>query len=174
MYCSLPFLGNTSYKIAKLLSKKNISISFKSPKTQYNIFCSNKDKITNLKHSGAYSLTAPTDYRYSIGRTFRCFDTRLKEHINEVNNANKNKEKGKKINIDNIKSHYAKHILLEDLEINETKFDILFKKSDNNITTIVEKYYIMANNNKYILNNLTKFPEIKLYNNKIKELLKTD
>ncbi|KAL1487718.1 hypothetical protein ABEB36_015625 [Hypothenemus hampei] len=168
-YYSLPYIGPTSYKIKKLLNKKDIHISLTSPKTLQDIFCSNKDKIAKTKQSGVYCLITPNDHKY-IGRTFRKIETRFKKHITEVNKYKK-KNKIYQMDIEEIKSNYARYILENDMDSDGIELSILFTNKDNYVLDTVEKYYIIANNNDHLINTMTFFPEIKIYNDNIKKLL---
>ncbi|KAL1490206.1 hypothetical protein ABEB36_012938 [Hypothenemus hampei] len=128
---------------------------------------SRSDVVPDYKQSGIYCLTTPTKHKY-IGRTFRKFETRFDEHKNEV----KKFLKGKTLDVDNIKSSYSRFIIDQNMNFSETKFDILMKNNSKDIIDIIEKYYVSSNKDIYLLNIITSFPELNLYNEKINKILK--
>ncbi|KAL1488680.1 hypothetical protein ABEB36_014479 [Hypothenemus hampei] len=163
-YYSLPFLGQTSYKIKKLFHSMNIHISLKPPTTLQNLFCSNKDKTPITKRSGVYCLTAANGHKY-IGRTFRKLETRQKEHLNEIRKYSVRKNRGKYMSgIEEIKSTFAKYVLDLNLNLDDTGFDVLFVGDDSRTIDNIEKYNILANKNETLINTVSIFPEIKMFN----------
>lgn len=85
-YMSLTYIGNISYKVSNIL-KNHFKISFKSSNSISNFFIKNKDKVDIMDQPGIYELSCKSCPAKYVGRTFRNFRTRLKEHLRCLNTA---------------------------------------------------------------------------------------
>jgi len=86
-FVSIPFLGNISYRISKIIRRNfdNISVSFCCKNTLRSLLVRNKDPINILENSGVYKLICECGANY-IGQTGRPFSLRYKEHLRCINN----------------------------------------------------------------------------------------
>ncbi|XP_072384720.1 uncharacterized protein [Diabrotica undecimpunctata] len=96
-YRSLTYIGDLSYKIAKIFDDY-INISFKTASNLGLTFLNNKDKRNSLEYSGVYKLSCHTCNACYIGRTFRSFNIRLKEHLRYIERPTSGQ------------SHFSQHI----------------------------------------------------------------
>lgn len=130
IYRSLPYLGNISNNIARILTSQipKLKISFKCKTNIKSLFSKTKDKTKKLEKSGIYRLACgdcPVAY---VGRTTRSLEVRIKEHLSRPEKSafghhinfskhNFSPTKNSKI-LHNIPvNNYRKMNLLEDLEI---------------------------------------------------------
>lgn len=100
-YITLPYIGDPSTKIYNILrgipTKDKTKISFKTTSSLGLQFFNNKDRTDEMDKCGVYQLSCgECDAKY-IGKTYRHFKTRLKEHKNAIR-------------VDNTRYHFADHI----------------------------------------------------------------
>ncbi|KAH9629872.1 hypothetical protein HF086_013407 [Spodoptera exigua] len=110
---SLSYIGPISDKIANILKKHNVFVTFRSDHNLRNL-CNGKDKLQNSKKSGIYKLICNECNGVYVGQTGRNFEVRFKEHIAAYRNGHPDK------------SHFAKHLI-----------DTGHSLSDNNTYTIL-------------------------------------
>ncbi|XP_049945748.1 uncharacterized protein LOC126427904 isoform X2 [Schistocerca serialis cubense] len=82
-FISIPFLGNLSYRIKRLLNKKyNCNVSFSTDNSlKRNLVQSVEIASDWFSNSGVYKLTCNNCPSYYIGQTGRAVKTRYKEHL---------------------------------------------------------------------------------------------
>lgn len=146
-YFSLTFIGHISYKIANIFKQFNYNISFKTNQNLRNILINNKDKIDPINRSGIYKLTCSCSQAY-VGRTYRNFKIRKKEHFRHIRlNSNE--------------SLFAKHILESGHNFDtEQCFEILHFCDRNlilNNLEVLEILRLMTSNRNFTLNSQLNF-----------------
>ena len=80
---NLPYIKGTTEKIAKILRKENIKVSFSPPNSLRTMLDHAKDSINPSLHRGVYSIPCTCGKQY-IGETGRSFQIILKEHIADI------------------------------------------------------------------------------------------
>jgi len=81
----LPYIHGVTYKIAKILRKKNIITHFSAPGTIRQGLRSVKDDIDKHQLKGVYKIDCSCGKSY-IGETGHSLQTRLKEHGADIRN----------------------------------------------------------------------------------------
>ena len=79
-WCRIPFLGNLSLKVQRLLPKEKIRPAFYNHRTLRSILGSPKDQEIPEERSGVYRLNCNDCDAIYIGQTGRSFSTRAAEH----------------------------------------------------------------------------------------------
>ena len=74
---TLPYIHGTTEKIAKILRKRKISVSFSPPNSLRNFLDTAKDPIDKKLQKGVYEIPCSCDKRY-IGETGRSINFRIK------------------------------------------------------------------------------------------------
>ena len=75
----LPYIHGTTNKIARILRKRDIRVTFSPPNSLSNMLDSTKDLFEKKLLQGVYTIPCSCDKVY-IGETGRSIKTRLKEH----------------------------------------------------------------------------------------------
>ena len=143
IYKSIPFIGNTSTKLAKLLSKENnYTCAYRTINNLGKSLINSKEKIDQLSKSGIYKLSCNDCDCIYIGQTGRDFSTRYKEHIRSWKNNRPND------------SHFAKHLLEHNHRPHSTNTPtILHTIGKSTKLNIYETLEIHKHKNKNILND---------------------
>lgn len=129
-YFPLTYIGPVSYKIANIFNN-HCNIAFKPLNSLNRFFVQNKDKIPLLDKCGVYKLKCNDCNSIYIGRTYRNFKTRLKEHL-------------RCLRLNTGFSHFAEHLLTENHNFNqETGFEALHLASKGNLLNNLESLEIL-------------------------------
>lgn len=80
-WCSIPYLGDISSKIKKLLAREGLKVAFTSRPTLNQILSNGKDKTELGECSGVYRLECGRCSASYVGRTRRKLKIRCKEHL---------------------------------------------------------------------------------------------
>lgn len=80
-YIRLPYLGNLSFQLARLLKPLKIKPGFYSINTSKKLFVRSKDPIPKMERSGVYKLKCDKCPATYIGETGRQLNIRVKEHV---------------------------------------------------------------------------------------------
>ena len=81
----LPYIKGVTDKITKILKKKDITTSFKTIQTIKQKMRPIKDSIDHKQGRGVYKISFSCELCY-IGKNGRSFNTRLKEHKDDIRN----------------------------------------------------------------------------------------
>jgi len=160
-FLKLSFLPGISYRLRNSLKHPSFKISFSAPNTLRSLLPSHTDRFPDLNNSGVYRLTCACGHKY-IGRTFRSFDIRLKEHSKMINPI-----KLMDLNYLKQRSSFAHHVLTcshPDSRINYN-VEILHISSDNKLTAMLESLEIlcsMHNDPLMTLNDTVDFSNLQL------------
>ena len=79
----LPYIQGTTYKLARILKKKNIGENFKPLNTIRNSLRSVKDFVDPIEHKGVYMVPCSCGKQY-IGETGCSFRIRIQEHATDI------------------------------------------------------------------------------------------
>ncbi|XP_044749132.1 uncharacterized protein LOC123309897 [Coccinella septempunctata] len=93
-FCNLPYYGNISHKIARVLGNlENTKIAFKSKNTLQQYLIKNKTPVDSLEKPGVYRLECGDSECNAVyvGRSGRSIKTRTREHLYSLKNPNNNK-----------------------------------------------------------------------------------
>lgn len=139
---SLTYLGPISDKIANILRKNNIFITFRTDQNVRHL-CNGKDSLENSKKSGVYKLLCNDCNGVYVGQTGRNFEIRYKEHVAAHRNGHPDK------------SHFAKHLIDTGHSLgNNNTYNILHVCNKSFRLCVLEQLEIMKhNNNNYTLLN---------------------
>ena len=105
---NLPYIKGTTERIAKILRKENIKVSFSPPNSLRTMLDHAKDSINPSLHRGVYSIPCTCGKQY-IGETGRSFQIRLKEHIADIKH-----NRVKKSALAEHYHHTGHHLCIED------------------------------------------------------------
>ncbi|XP_050513525.1 uncharacterized protein LOC126889333 [Diabrotica virgifera virgifera] len=131
-YRSLTFTGQFSYKLAHIF-KYYCNISFRTNSNLGLVFLNNKDSRDRSECCGVYELKCHTCSSYYVGRTFRSFDTRLKEHLRYIQRPTSGQ------------SHFSQHI----------------RNSNHNFNPDIDFKILHICKKGHVLNNLEHFEILK-------------
>lgn len=154
-YFSLPFINPISEKIKNILNNDSNSISFKINSTLKSVFCKKLDSQDKLNKSGVYKLNCSCG-KFYIGRTFRPFKTRIKEHFREIS--------APPASDFDIKSHFSRHVVSSLHDFSRTA-DILHISDHNPTIDTLEQIHINLFSNKFpslTLNDNLAFCNLKI------------
>lgn len=84
-FVSIPYFSGLSQKISRLFKPFDIRVSFSVPHNLRSYLVKTKASIPLIQRSGVYKLTCTCGCAY-IGRTYRSFDVRFKEHLRHIKN----------------------------------------------------------------------------------------
>lgn len=135
-YFPLTYIGPVSYRIANIFNN-HCNIAFKTSNSLNKYLVHNKDKIPLLDKCGVYKLNCNDCNSIYVGRTFRNFKTRLKEHL-------------RCFRLQTGFSQFAEHLLDENHTFNEnTGFEVLHLANKggllNNLESLEILRYIKSN-----------------------------
>lgn len=103
----IPYLGNISIKIARLLEKNDIRPAFYCTKNLGTYIINSKDKADKNQKNGIYKLKCEECSAVYVGQTGRCFKKRITEHFTRPESA------------------FNRHLLEEKHQTSKENFDIL-------------------------------------------------
>ena len=130
-YKTLTYYGSVSERIANILRKQNIEVTFRSPTSLSRELINNKHKLDRMEKSGVYKMFCDECDSVYIGQTGRDFQTRKKEHLHSY--------KTKKTD-----STFANH-LLEENHRPSKKFEVLHLAEKGARLTLLESLEIYKN-----------------------------
>lgn len=159
-YYSIPFIGNTSLKIKKLLNEFNITISFSSSNNIKTLLSHIKDPTPPDSKSGVYALSCATCPSHYIGVTRRSFNVRFNEHISQIiNNLVTQNSR--------VTSNFASHVL-DNNHMYSRNLKVIHNSNNSYLDEILEKYYIYIDNElrpDHLINEQLNFSNIDLFKN---------
>jgi hypothetical protein len=79
----LPYIQGTTYKLARILKKKNIGATFKPINTIRNSLRLVKDHVDPIEHKGVYMISCSCGKQY-IGEIGHSFRIRIQEHVIDI------------------------------------------------------------------------------------------
>lgn len=132
---SLTYVGPISDKIANILRKNKIYVTFRTDQNVRHL-CNGKDRLENSKKSGVYKLICNDCDGVYVGQTGRNFDIRFKEHIAAYRNGHPDK------------SHFAKHLIDTGHSLcDNNSYNILHVCNKSFRLCVLEQLEIMKHNN---------------------------
>lgn len=82
-WTTIPYLGNISHHIGKILSKHNINVAYKNIKSVRDFLVRLKDPVDKMDTSGVYRLSCHECEASYVGITGRKLKTRIREHYHQ-------------------------------------------------------------------------------------------
>lgn len=133
----ISYIGPISNKITRIMNKNGQKTAHYNNHKLSHFFRNDKDKIEKMNTTGVYELSCGTCEKTYIGRTYRNFNTRIKEHIAAYRNRHMDK------------SNFADHLLTSN-HIYDDNIKILHQETDKRKIDILEEIEILKNQNKIV------------------------
>ena len=139
-FVSIPFFGNISFTIKRILSDFNLKTTFRVDSKLDNMIKLGKDPLDIFEQSNVvYKITCKQCNKIYIGQTGRLLRTRRNEHRNNI----KLSEKYHKV--------VSKHILEFDHDFNWDNLLILHKENNYFKRCLAKIFYIKKEGNNFLI-----------------------
>lgn len=152
----LTYIGLVTNKVARIMKRQNnkTNITFYNNNNLANHLKNDKDKLDKMENGGVYQLQCGSCDKSYIGRTYRNFNIRIKEHLSAYNNKHPEK------------SNFAEHLIDSQHIFHQQDIKVLHRSNkDSRITDTLEAIEILTNKEKVVnkIININPSPLIRLF-----------